>query len=67
MAETITKLRQEYCDGIISRREFIQRAVGLDREPGCSNGPYRFAVPIVGPYRSGRSQRSGADIQRDQI
>jgi carboxymethylenebutenolidase len=29
MAETIEKLRQEYCDGIISRREFIQRAVVL--------------------------------------
>jgi len=29
MAETIEKLRQEYRDGIISRREFIQRAVVL--------------------------------------
>ena len=45
MAETITKLRQEYCDGIISRREFIQRAVVLTGSLAAATGLIDLLFP----------------------
>ena len=45
MAETITNLRQEYCDGIISRREFIQQAVVLTGSLAAATGLIDLLFP----------------------